>query len=242
MYTKTFTLPNGQRKYVRAKTKEELEAKVTALKMQMQAGVDISDNTTVGEFIQMWVDVYKRPNLTPKSMSDLLHTINTIILPPLGALRIRSVKPIHIQNMMSDAARYSHRTQSKALSTTRAIFNTAVDNGLIMRSPVPATMKAHGTTTEAMSSLTHRLWGSLLMRPWWPPTAMGASSSSAMAMCVTARHRRSRYSWRKQAARSLAWCVIIPGRKAGHIIRKTNITNMGNNLKNPVPNAAILLA
>ena len=162
MYTKTFTLPNGQRKYVRAKTKEELEAKVTALKMQMQAGVDISDNTTVGEFIQMWVDVYKRPNLTPKSMSDLLHTINSIILPPLGALRIRSVKPIHIQNMMSDAAGYSHRTQSKALSTTRAIFNTAVDNGLIMRSPVPATMKAHGAPTVKKVPLTEEQSARLL--------------------------------------------------------------------------------
>ena len=231
LFTTTFTMPNGKRKYVRTTTKEALAKKLIQLRLEMNAGVNISDRKSVGEFIQTWVNVYKRPHLAENSMTDLLYTIINIILPAIGSLQMRSVKPIHIQRMMSDAANYSHRTQAKALSTTRAVFNTAVDNGLIMRSPVPATMKAHGTTTEAMSSLTHRLWGSLLMRPWWPPTAMGASSSSAMAMCVTARHRRSRYSWRKQAARSLAWCVIIPGRKEVHIIRKTNITNMGNNLK-----------
>ena len=154
LLTKTFTLPNGQRKYVRAKTKEELESKIAALKLEVNAGVNISDNTTVGEFIQLWVDTYKRPYLAENSMADLLHTINTIILPSIGAFYIRAVKPIHIQRMMSDASKYSHRTQTKALATTRAIFNAAIDNGMIMRSPVPATMKAHGIPTEKKTPLT----------------------------------------------------------------------------------------
>ena len=154
MLTKTFTLSNGNRKYVRAKTKEELDAKIAALKLEISAGVDISNNTTVGEFIQMWVDTYKRPYLKIRSIEDLLRTLNVVIMPALSSLPIRSVKPIHIQRMMSDASKYSHRTQTKALSTTRAIFNAAIDNGMIMRSPVPATMKAHGIPTKKKTPLT----------------------------------------------------------------------------------------
>ena len=137
LYPATFTMPNGQRKYVRAKSKEELERKVTQLKMEMRAGVDISDNTTFGEFTQMWVDTYKRPNLTKKSMDDILHLLNNKVMPSLAEMRLKDIKPMHIIQMMSARPELSHRSQSKALSYTRSIFNAAVDNGLIMRSPVP---------------------------------------------------------------------------------------------------------
>lgn len=162
MYTKTFTLPNGQRKYVRAKTKEELEAKVAALKLEMQAGVDISDNTTVGEFIQMWVDVYKRPYISQNSLNDLLYLINRFLMPNLGDMCVRSVKPVHIQRMLAGAASYSNRTQSKIISTSRAVFDAAVDNGLLMNSPVPKTLKAKGAPTAKKIPLTEEQSARLL--------------------------------------------------------------------------------
>lgn len=162
LYTATFTLPDGRRKYVRAKTKEELERKVTQLKMEMRAGVDISDNTTFGEFVQMWVDTYKRPNLTEKSLTDLLHILNNVVMPTLAPMRLRDIKPMHIIQMMSARPELSHRTQSKALSYTRSIFNAAVDNGLIVRSPVPTTLKAKGAPTEQKVPLTEEQCDRLL--------------------------------------------------------------------------------
>ena len=51
--TVTFTLPNGKRKYVSARTQEELDEKVFNLKLQMRMGVDLSDQTTVGELAQI---------------------------------------------------------------------------------------------------------------------------------------------------------------------------------------------
>lgn len=162
LLTKTFTLPNGQRKYVRAKSKEELEAKIAALKFEMKAGVDITDNTTVGEFIQIWVDTYKRPYLAQSSIDELCWTINKIIIPTLGDFTVRSVKPVHIQRMMANASSYSHRTQSKTITVTRAIFNAAVDNGMLLRSPVPTTIKAHGAPTEKKVPLTREQSARLL--------------------------------------------------------------------------------
>ena len=154
LYTATFTLPDGKRKYVRAKTKEELERKVTQMKMEMRAGVDISDNTTFGEFAQLWVDTYRRPHLKEGGIRDLLHTLNQLVMPTLAGMKLKDVKPMHIARMMSDISEYSHRSQMKALAATRAIFDAAVDNGLIVRSPVAKDLRAGGDMPEEKVPLT----------------------------------------------------------------------------------------
>ena len=53
LYTKTITTPTGKRKYIRAATKEELERKYQQAKLEIGAGVDITDATTFGEFAQL---------------------------------------------------------------------------------------------------------------------------------------------------------------------------------------------
>lgn len=154
LFTRTITLPDGTRKYVRAKTKEDLEKKITKLKVELHAGVDIGDDTTFGEFAQLWLDTYRRPGLSEGGLKDLLHTVNNLIMPSLAAMRVRDIKPLHISAMMARISNYSYRSQSKALATTRAIFAAAVDNGLIMKSPVPMTMKAKGDKAEEKVPLT----------------------------------------------------------------------------------------
>lgn len=154
LYTQTFTLPDGTRKYVRATSKEALDEKVTRLKMEMRAGVNISDNTTFAEFAQLWVDTYKRPHLREAGLNNLLRTLNSLIMPSLALYKLRDIKPVYIQRMMADIADYSHRSQSKALSTVRAIFDAAVDNGIIIRSPVPRTLEARGTPAKKVVPLT----------------------------------------------------------------------------------------
>jgi len=162
LYTKTFTLPDGTRKYVRAKSKAALEEKVASLKAQIQAGIDIGDNTTFGEFAQLWYDTYKKPHLTENSLVDLRHILNDLVLPTLAGLPLKSIKPMHIQHLMASITDYSHRTQSKVLSYTRAIFNAAVDNGLVARSPVPLTLKAGGKPAEPRKPLTEEQTARLL--------------------------------------------------------------------------------
>ena len=162
LYTKAITLPDGTRKYVRAKTKEALEEKVTQLRMEQRAGVNIADNTTFSEFAQMWVDVYKRPHLRESGLNDLLYTLNNLVMPFLAPYKLRDIKPVHIQRMMAGIAEYAHKSQAKALSATRAIFNAAVDNHVIMRSPVPTTLKARGKLPEEKTPLTREQSSRLL--------------------------------------------------------------------------------
>lgn len=162
LYTKTISLPDGTRKYVRAKTKEELDRKVTMLKIELHAGVNIADTTTFAEFTQLWVDTYKRPHLRESGLTELLYTLNHHVVPYLGGYRMREIKPVHIQQMMASISGYAHRTQSKALSATRAIFAAAVDNNIVSRSPVPLTLKAGGKKTEEKVPLTREQSARLL--------------------------------------------------------------------------------
>ena len=154
LYTKTITTPTGKRKYIRAATKEELERKYQQAKLEIGAGVDITDATTFGEFAQLWFNTYKRPNLRENSKEDCLYILNNHILPPLSAMRMRDTKPVHIRGVMSNLAGYSRSVQGKAVQILRSIFNAAVENHLIMRSPVSSALKAGGETAKEKVPLT----------------------------------------------------------------------------------------
>ena len=57
--TKVLQMPDGSRKYIRAKTQEELDDKVLVAQILMRAGVDICSEETFGHFAQLWFDIYK---------------------------------------------------------------------------------------------------------------------------------------------------------------------------------------
>ena len=154
LYTKTITTPTGKRKYIRATTKEELERTYQQAKLEIGAGVDITDATTFGEFAQLWFNTYKRPNLRENSKEDCLYILNNHILPPLSAMRMRDIKPVHIRGVMSNLAGYSRSVQGKAVQILRAIFNAAVENHLLLRSPVSPALKAGGAPAEERVPLT----------------------------------------------------------------------------------------
>ena len=216
LYTKAITLPDGTRKYVRAKTKEALEEKVTQLRMEQRAGVNIADNTTFSEFAQMWVDVYKRPHLRESGLNDLLRTLNRLIMPTLASYKLRDIKPVHIQRMMADISGYSHRSQSKALATARAVFDAAVDNNIIMRSPVPTTLKARGKMTEEKTPLTREQTERLL-------TAVEGTRAYAPVVLMLG------LGLRREEALGLMWSDIDFDAHCVHI-RRTNVFSGSTNI------------
>lgn len=154
LYTKTLTLPNGKRKYIRAVSKEELERKYQQARLEIGAGVDVSDNTTFAEFTQMWYDTYKKPHLRENSANNLLYVLNAHIIPQIGALPIRDVKALHIRRIMASQNGMSNSLQSKTLQYLRGIFSAAVENGLILRSPVSSELRAHGESAAEKIPLT----------------------------------------------------------------------------------------
>lgn len=113
-FTKALRCPDGSRKYIRGKTREELERKVRQAQADLGMGVNINDNTTVVEFAQMWVDTYKRPKIRPQSVDAILLTMNLHILPIIGAMKVRDVRP-------ADCARVMMEARGKAKNTQKVI-------------------------------------------------------------------------------------------------------------------------
>ena len=153
-FTKAIPLPDGRRKYIRAKTQEELDAKVAEMKALMSAGVDISNDMPFGEFTLKWFETYKRPYLRERSQNSIKYVVNQYILPPLGNCLPREITPMQIHAIMAGLSDKSNSLQAKVLAYLRDIFKAAEENGLLAKSPVSDRLKAGGKKTEEKRPLT----------------------------------------------------------------------------------------
>jgi integrase len=184
LYTKTITLPNGKRKYIRATTKEELERRYTQLRMEMHAGVDVSDTSTVAQFTQLWYNTYRKPGLREISQENMLRIVNNHIIPQIGSMQIKDVKPIHIRRLMSELDGKGSSLRSKVLQYLRSIFAAAEENGLIAKSPVSAQLEAGGKPAAKKHPLTTQQCRALLA------ATQGTRIHTAVALMLGAGLRR----------------------------------------------------
>lgn len=152
--TKALRCPDGTRKYIRGKTQAELDKKVREAQAQLGMGININDNTTVAELAQTWVDVYKRPNVKPQTLRNTLIHLNNHILPCIGGMKVRDVKPADCARVMACSTNLSRNVQGSVLSTMRALFCCAIENSIIAKTPVTYSIKARGTPSEARVPLT----------------------------------------------------------------------------------------
>ena len=152
--TATLRLPNGKRKYVRGKTKEELEKKLETLKRELNLGIDISDETTFREYADHWFRTTRSIGLKPQSTVRLERLMENYLYPIIGQMKLRDIKPAHIRTIMSSASGLGRKSQSDLLSLMKAVFALAVDDNIILRTPVSSTVKARGKNTEEAEPLT----------------------------------------------------------------------------------------
>lgn len=163
-FTKALQMPDGTRKYIRAKTREELNEKILQAQILVKSGVDICNEETLGHFAQMWFDIYKKPYLREKSLDTIKYVLNHQILPVLGNYRLRDISPMQIQALMAGLSGKSNSLQSKVLIHLRSIFTVAIENGLVAKSPVSSTLKPNGKRTDEKIALTPKESALLLNR------------------------------------------------------------------------------
>lgn len=168
--TKALPCPDGTRKYIRAKTKAELDRKVAIARAELGLGINLNDNTTVVEFAQMWVDVYKRPNIKPQTVKNILNHLNTHILPVIGAMKMRAVKPADCARVMSSMSGMAQSTVKYVRSTMKEMFECGVENHIIAGNPVRKSVVARGRDPRRREPLTPEQLGllcsELLGRKW----------------------------------------------------------------------------
>lgn len=153
-FRKTITLPNGVRKQIYAATAAELEEKVLEAKIQIRAGVDLSQDMNFEQFIRLWYKLNKLPSIKQKTREYYDNVIDNHLIPALGKLPLRQIKPMHVTAALAGMSELSASINAQALQILRAVFDSAVDNNLIAKSPVPRGQKAGGQPAKKVHALT----------------------------------------------------------------------------------------
>ena len=152
--TATFTLPDGTRKYVYAKTQEELDAKVFDLKMQMKMGVDLRDQTTLGELIKMWFETDVLPNVLPKTADNMKRQLNLHLMPLVARYRAKDVTPVQVKTWLNETGKLNKYSAQVCFRALKQSFALAEENGLIYKSPVLSRYTAGGKSIKSKQALT----------------------------------------------------------------------------------------
>ena len=153
-YTKAVKLPNGKRKYVRAKSKEELEKKIYELHTEIGLGIDVSDESTFRDYATYWFTVHKKNRVTALSYHRMVRNMELHVYPYIGKKKLRDVRAPAIYTVMSECSTLSRSTQKAILQLVRAVFASAVDDNLLLRTPVPSRLAAAGYVSDEEKALT----------------------------------------------------------------------------------------
>lgn len=151
--TASFTLPDGTRKYVYAKTQEELDEKVFNLKLQMKLGVDLNDQTTVGELIRMWYTTEVEPNIQQSTATNMKCVLNNHLLPMVTSFVAKDVTPIQVKLWLNEINKLNKQAAKICFRAVRQSFELAEENGLIYKTPVLARYKPSGRDFQKRTAL-----------------------------------------------------------------------------------------
>lgn len=132
----SMTLPDGSRKFFEGRTKKEAEKKRDEAKRLVANGWSVGNKTTFEQMANLWLEEYKaKKKLHLRTKETTEGIFKRYILPELGEMKITEIKPAHIDRMLLKISDLSKSTQSKVLIYTSAVFDKAIENEIIPKSP-----------------------------------------------------------------------------------------------------------
>ena len=159
--TVTLTLPDGTRKYFRGKTRKEAEQKRKDAEVLLARGFSVGNKLTFEEAAKDWLAGYKaRKDIHIRTRETVEGIFNRYLIPNLGAMKIIDIKPAHIDRMLCNMSDLSRSTQAKALTYANLVFQKAIENDIIPKSPclnkkpiAKQAEKVHALTDEQCEQL-----------------------------------------------------------------------------------------
>lgn len=181
-YRKRFQGPDGRWHDAWGKTKPACRAKVEELKKQLADDYRPPSELTVAEYAATWFALHTT-KMKAGTKERYRTNINRHIAPAIGAMRLRDVRYDDIKAMMVQCGSLSRATQSKILTATRKIFETAVKNELIQKNPC-YDIKAEGPPSAKREALTKAQQAQLL------DAVRGTGAETFVKLCLYAGLRR----------------------------------------------------
>ena len=126
---------------------KEIDEQIKAYEMQALLG-KLDDDTTLDAWSVKWFQTSKEGKVAYATEQSYRNALNVHILPYFQNKKISDIKPIHIQEFINTKANKSNSLQHDILITLNQIFNSAVQNGIIQKSPMIEIKKCGSETKE----------------------------------------------------------------------------------------------
>lgn len=140
-----------RRKTVKAKTVRELEQRLSEIKEQYSRGLSFdASKATVTQWAHQWLNVYRKSGGETKNNATYEANTRLHILPAIGHIVMKDVKPYQLQDILNAQDGKSRSHIQKVKLALHQMFQTAVENGVILDNPA-----AHLQTPVGKSG-THR--------------------------------------------------------------------------------------
>lgn len=146
----------GKMKYktVYGKSEQEVKEKKKKIELEMGLGLRIeSTKTTFGEWLDLWLDTYKKDSLRPTTYSNYKRLIEVHLKPHLGGIPLKDLQANQLQRLFNQlfkkgrAQKYegapaglSRRTVELIRTIANAALEQAVIEDLILKNPCQGTV------------------------------------------------------------------------------------------------------
>lgn len=143
MIKKSFTY-NGKRYYIRANDLTDYEVKKALKIKELEEEKLIESNMLVRDWASEWLITYKINSCSDKTYKDYQQRLKAYILPVIGHMRLKDVKPIHLQKVMQTLNGKSQSYINRVYQCLCQMFQIAAQNDLIVKSPADGLVKPKG--------------------------------------------------------------------------------------------------
>lgn len=124
------------RKSFYGRTKKEANAKAQEY-LRDNTFAHVDKKITLNEWAEKWLEVYKRDNVSEITFQNSYYSpVHTHIIPHFLNARLADIKSIDIRNFFNSKSHYSKSILNKLKISLNAIFETAIENDLIIKNPV----------------------------------------------------------------------------------------------------------
>lgn len=134
-FHKYFTF-EGKRYHVRGGTEPELYMNYARMLSDLEQGVRRLDkDTTVRQWSEEWLEVYKKGKITQKSYDTYPQKLDGYILPAIGRMKLKDVTDVHLQRLMNEQEGKSFSHCTKVRMVLREMFGQAVQSRILTYDP-----------------------------------------------------------------------------------------------------------
>ena len=142
--------------YVHARTQKECREKLEQLKEDVaKHGQPLNRSITLAQWTATWL-AHSVRETDPKTFNANKSALNKWILPHLGHLKLRALRPSHVRELRSTIldAGLSPSTATRHLGVLSKVLNDAIDEKLLEDNPVPVATRSLSRIKKPISSRT----------------------------------------------------------------------------------------